>query len=117
MEECLTAPSVPAMNHNFDNINSDLIVYRNMIIVDPDNKRFQITKFLGKGTFGQVFSAIDLTNNTNVAIKISKSSRTYRQQAFTEVQNHIEVCIFFLIQFPFLCLISISSSSFNIQMS
>ena len=92
-EQILTAPSVPSLNNGYDNVNSDLIVSTSMHIPDTEENEYIITGLLGKGTFGQVFSAIDVRNQTNVAIKISKSTRPYREQGMKEVHIHQIVCI------------------------
>ena len=97
--KALTDPSTPKVTGSFDNTNSDLIVYEGDEIINPNtNVTYKITKFLGKGQFGQVFSVIDTTSKSQspqtYALKISKSIFKYRQQAFYEIQVNSRVCIF-----------------------
>ena len=78
--EPLTNPSEPVGNDGLDNVNGDLICYKNYIIFDNEGRRFQVKKWLGSGQFGQVYECVFLNppsnwrKSQNFAIKISKST-------------------------------------------
>ncbi|KAJ3339459.1 Dual specificity tyrosine-phosphorylation-regulated kinase 1A [Entophlyctis luteolus] len=74
-----------------DDDNNDHIFCENEIWLD----RFKIVRKLGKGSFGQVFAAVDLKmalltgqteKDANVAIKIIKNRKTFFKQALTEIK-------------------------------
>ena len=82
VEYCLilTEPDERIFNNGLDNKNNDLIVWKNKIFSNK-NKEYKITKFLGSGTYGQVFECDDESNsdpNVNqYAIKIFKNDSKY----------------------------------------
>jgi dual specificity protein kinase YAK1 len=45
-----------------------------------------IEELIGKGTFGQVIKCKNLSNNEQVAIKVLKNKRTYRNQGSVEIK-------------------------------
>jgi serine/threonine protein kinase len=42
------------------------------------DKRFQIIKCLGKGSFSTIYSALDFKSNSKVALKVEKSDKSKR---------------------------------------
>lgn len=76
-----------------DDLHGNLNVSNGMIIKDADNTEYQITKLLGKGTFGQVFEVVNLTNKQVLALKVAKSLQAYKNQALSELRMHDIVCI------------------------
>ena len=68
-------------NNGYDDQNYDYIVRGDEIFAE----RYILKQVIGKGSFGQVVCAYDQTANTEVAIKIIKSRRPFRQQAQTEI--------------------------------
>lgn len=50
------------------------------------NGRFKILSILGRGTFGRVIKALDLTNNETVAIKIIRAIPKYREASKIELR-------------------------------
>lgn len=47
---------------------------------------YRVEESMGKGSFGQVVSAIDLRTNTRVAVKVIKNKEAFRRQARTEIR-------------------------------
>ena len=93
----LTEETEEVTNSGFDNANYDLIVSEGDILgsatsyegryysANPETvSRYRIIKKLGNGMFGQVFKAIDLTKNKEVALKILKSKSGYFRQGMLE---------------------------------
>ena len=93
----LTDETEKVTNSGFDNSNYDLIVSEGDIIgsatsyegryysANPETiSRYKIIKKLGNGMFGQVFKAIDLTKNKEVALKVLKSKTGYFRQGMLE---------------------------------
>ena len=71
-------------NYGWDDEHYDLLLQPNDLI----NERFRVASILGKGSFGFVVKAEDLTHpegNEWVAIKIIKSKRPFFEQAKTEI--------------------------------
>lgn len=60
----------------------DIIHDRYKITVRPGSK----TPLLGRGSFGQVAYAYDMTENLGVAIKIIKNQKHFHEQAKTEIE-------------------------------
>lgn len=42
------------------------------------DNRFKIIKLLGRGSFSTIYSAIDLSNNQKVALKVEKPDKSKR---------------------------------------
>eukprot|EP01116_Phalansterium_solitarium_P011157 TRINITY_DN2676_c1_g1_i3.p1 TRINITY_DN2676_c1_g1~~TRINITY_DN2676_c1_g1_i3.p1 ORF type:complete len:784 (-),score=185.19 TRINITY_DN2676_c1_g1_i3:137-2488(-) len=80
----LTKPSEPVGNDNYDNCNSDYILYVNDQI-GTFNQRYRVVDMLGQGTFGQVVKCIDIHTNDHVAIKIVKNKPAYFNQGLIEI--------------------------------
>ena len=93
-----TKPSEAVTNLGYDNINGDLIVAKNDIIEEPSGLfSYEVLKFLGCGSFGQVFCVKTIEEGINkfYALKISKSQADYRNHARSEARILEYVCIFF----------------------
>ena len=69
-------------NNGYDDEHHDYIVHNNDIFHD----RYTLKARIGKGSFGQVVSAIDNHTKKSVAIKIIKSRRAFFNQAQTEIK-------------------------------
>ncbi|CAN6461442.1 unnamed protein product [Victoria cruziana] len=82
----LTNPSEAVLNDGFDNENSDLVLFVNLVLVNPRSKeRYVVKDMLGQGTFGQVVKCWHLETNSFVAVKIIKNQPAYYHQALVEV--------------------------------
>ncbi|KAF3795911.1 Dual specificity protein kinase [Nymphaea thermarum] len=82
----LTNPSEPVLNDGFDNENSDLVLFVNLVLVNPRSReRYVVKDMLGQGTFGQVVKCWHLETNSFVAVKIIKNQPAYYHQALVEV--------------------------------
>ena len=82
----LTSPEEPSTANPHDNEESNLIVYENQEIND-----YIINDIIGIGISGQVFLVTktkDNTNNNNAqyAMKVIKSRKEYKNQAFVEMK-------------------------------
>ena len=69
-------------NHGWDDENFDYLVTPNELLHDG---RYRLQRRIGKGSFGQVVKAVDVTTSEEVAIKIIKSKRPFLLQARTEI--------------------------------
>ena len=74
--------------------------YRKFTIQYGNPDDYQLVKKIGKGKYGEVFEAINVTNNEKCAIKVLKPIRYGYQTHFH--QYHIEDIVPF--QFPYLYL-------------
>ena len=80
----LTQPSVPVANEDWDNENSDLILYQGDEIL-INGKRYHIDGILGHGTFGQVVRCTCSETGKHVAVKVIKNQPAYFHQARMEI--------------------------------
>ena len=48
--------------------------------------RYRVEESMGKGSFGQVVSAVDIDTNTKVAVKVIKNKDAFRRQAKIETE-------------------------------
>lgn len=71
-------------NHGYDNSDYDYIV--NSEDGELLHERYLTKRKLGKGSFGQVFSAYDQQAGYEVAIKIIKSRKPFTNQAQVEIE-------------------------------
>lgn len=98
LREPLTDDTNPIFHNSPDNRYYNLIVYKNDIIEDENENKYQILGKLGEGQFGQVFIVSEITSASSVhpiyALKITKSHPTYYDQAQKEVNimSHIRDC-------------------------
>ena len=67
--------------HAWDDENHDYIITPGEEILD----RYIVRGRIGKGSFGQVLRAYDKVTKVDVALKIIKSKRPFKNQANTEV--------------------------------
>ena len=78
-----TSQSGPGpQNNGWDDEHYDYILTPNELI---HNDQYQIQKRIGKGSFGQVVKAIEMSTKKEVAIKIIKSKKPFLMQAKTEI--------------------------------
>ncbi|PVU92871.1 hypothetical protein BB561_003572 [Smittium simulii] len=77
-------------NGGFDDENGDYVLQ----IGDQFVYRYEAVEILGKGSFGQVFRAIDHKTNEIVAIKIIRNRKRFHNQAQIEVAllMHLRKC-------------------------
>jgi hypothetical protein len=68
-------------NHGWDDEHYDYIIRSGEVI----GERYKLSERIGKGSFGQVVRAFDITTKKEVAIKIIKSRRPFTLQARTEI--------------------------------
>eukprot|EP00467_Chlorarachnion_reptans_P001058 CAMPEP_0114493850 /NCGR_PEP_ID=MMETSP0109-20121206/4330_1 /TAXON_ID=29199 /ORGANISM="Chlorarachnion reptans, Strain CCCM449" /LENGTH=897 /DNA_ID=CAMNT_0001670831 /DNA_START=413 /DNA_END=3105 /DNA_ORIENTATION=- len=87
-KRALSKPSKGVLNSGQDNAESNLIMYANDILHSEtgDFRSFRVEEMLGKGTFGQVVKAEDLSSKKKVAIKVIKNKPAYYNQAIIEIQ-------------------------------
>lgn len=103
----LTKPSVGCKNNNYDNENSDYIIYVNDVLSDVNGKgqrygwsmmlicnghwsqryyhRYIVKEMLGSGTFGQVVKCRVIETGELVSVKIIKNKPAYLKQSLIEV--------------------------------
>lgn len=55
-------------------------------IGDMLGTKYRVAESLGKGSFGQVVSAVDITTGQRVAVKVIKNKEAFRRQARTEIR-------------------------------
>lgn len=94
---CLVDPCEPCSSGSLDNQNGQLIVYENFKLYDQSNQTYYaIESQLGSGSFGDVYSAIQLDSDGNqnrrVAIKISASDQSSQNAVEYESQALNFVC-------------------------
>ncbi len=77
-----TAVESQVFNDGFDDENGDYIVKKGEVW----NERYRILALIGKGSFGQVVEALDLSKNEKVAIKIIKNKPLFYNQALIEIR-------------------------------
>ncbi len=105
--ECLTNPKDPSCNDGLDNIEGNLIVYKNDLIQVPNQKAiphkpsqssvsrldgmttYQVLGLLGQGTFAQVFKCKNVETGELCAVKIVKNKPAYTKQAVIEIDIFI----------------------------
>jgi hypothetical protein len=75
-------------NNGWDDDNYDYIINSGELFYDG---RYKLKERIGKGSFGQVVRAVDLSDDSEVAIKIIKSKKPFLMQAKTEIEllNHL----------------------------
>mgnify|MGYP002472348377 CR=1 FL=1 len=91
----LIEPSDP-VDGGLDNVNGDLIVYKDTIIVDTEGNRFKILEKLGAGQFGHVYKCQYIQPGQTpfyYAMKISKSTADACTLFQYEMQALHYVCI------------------------
>ncbi|XP_020524161.1 serine/threonine-protein kinase minibrain isoform X3 [Amborella trichopoda] len=86
LKRYLTNPSTGVLNDGFDNANSDLILFVNLVLINSESRsRYIVKEILGQGTFGQVAKCWASETNSYVAVKIIKNQPAYYHQALVEV--------------------------------
>ena len=75
-------------NNGWDDDNYDYIINSGELFYEG---RYKLKERIGKGSFGQVVRAVDLNDDSEVAIKIIKSKKPFLMQAKTEIEllNHL----------------------------
>ncbi|KAI9266746.1 kinase-like domain-containing protein [Phascolomyces articulosus] len=84
----LTKPGVGCKNNNYDNENSDLILYVNCVLggTGGESKNaYVVREMLGSGTFGQVVKCLDTSTGRLVGVKVIKNKPAYLKQSMVEV--------------------------------
>jgi len=69
-------------NYGYDDDKGD---YR-MVAEDHLAYRYQLVQPLGRGSFGQVYKAMDCKTKTPVAVKVIKNKKKFHEQALVEVK-------------------------------
>jgi serine/threonine protein kinase len=83
---CLTNPSEPVSNYNFDNLTHDLILRVDDTLADPSTgDEYIVVDLLGTGTFGQVAKCWHKQSGIFLAVKIVKNQQAYFNQAWVEI--------------------------------
>ncbi|RKP30406.1 kinase-like protein [Metschnikowia bicuspidata] len=82
----LTKPSEPKSNNDYDNEDSDYILYVNDILGTEEGRKYVVLDLLGSGTFGQVVKCQNLANQSVVAVKVVKSKLAFLNQSLSEVK-------------------------------
>ncbi len=82
---CITDPSEPALNDGFDNIENEYILNINDFLISPEQQKYVILDFLGKGTFGQVVKCRKVGGEL-CAAKVIKNKPAYFFQGLIEVK-------------------------------
>lgn len=81
----LTKPSEPKLNNNYDNDNTDYILYVNDVLGTEESRKYLVLDILGHGSFGQVVKCQNLINKEIVAVKVIKSDPVCMHQSLNEV--------------------------------
>ncbi|OMJ92589.1 hypothetical protein SteCoe_4599 [Stentor coeruleus] len=68
-----------------DSIIDDDENYYKGFIGDSLAYRYEILETLGKGAFGEVFKCFDHKNNINVAVKIIRNKKAYKESGYKEI--------------------------------
>lgn len=63
-----------------------ILLNKDDVLISPEGSNYLIEKLIGKGTFGQVVKCKNKKNNEQVAIKVLKNKRTYRNQGSVEIK-------------------------------
>lgn len=85
-KRCLTNPSDPVHNHDWDNQHHDYILYVNDTLQDVEHaQQFTVLDLLGTGTFGQVVKCRQNDTGNIVAVKVIKNQPAYFKQAWLEI--------------------------------
>lgn len=85
-KRCLTNPSDPVHNNDWDNQHHDYILYVNDTLQDTEHTQyFTVLDLLGTGTFGQVVKCRQNDTGNIVAVKVIKNQPAYFQQAWLEI--------------------------------
>lgn len=82
---CLTKPSDPAHNNDYDNQHHDYIIYVNDTLDGDHGNQYAVLDLLGTGTFGQVVKCRHQRTGEVVAVKIIKNQPAYFNQAWVEI--------------------------------
>lgn len=82
---CLTKPSDPFHNDNYDNEHYNYILYVNDKLQSPEGQIYTIIDSLGEGTFGQVVKCKD-SQGQPCAAKVIKNKPAYYIQGLIEVK-------------------------------
>eukprot|EP00049_Salpingoeca_infusionum_P008270 m.134881 g.134881 ORF g.134881 m.134881 type:complete len:495 (+) comp13966_c0_seq3:609-2093(+) len=69
-------------NNGWDNEKHDYLIQVGEVLDD----RYRVEQIMGKGSFGQVVKATDLTDNSPCAVKIIKNKAAFFKQAQVEIQ-------------------------------
>ena len=87
--EPLTKPSEGVGNNEKDNINNDLIVYKEDVIeIEKKNEKitYIVKELLGTGASGQVFKVFCPNNNNYYALKIIKNNEILKKKSQLEIR-------------------------------
>lgn len=76
----------PFSNNGYDLPNGDFVICKDDLIMSPENTKYKIVELIGKGTFGQVVKCRNMNNGEEVAIKVLKNKRAYRNQGSVEIK-------------------------------
>jgi serine/threonine protein kinase len=82
---CLTKPSDPVHNENYDNEHYNYLLYVNDKLQSPEGQIYTIIDSLGEGTFGQVVKCKD-SQGLLCAAKVIKNKPAYYIQGLIEVK-------------------------------
>ena len=85
-ERALTSPSEPKNANNKDNIEDNLIIYKNEEIKGPNNLTYKIIKLIGSGMSGLVFKALCVENKNYYAFKVIKNKKVNLNQSKIELK-------------------------------
>lgn len=86
IRRCLTKPSEPVHNHQWDNAQHDYILYvHDELKDDREPTTYVVLNLLGTGTFGQVVECQRNPGGDIVAVKVIKNQPAYFNQAWVEI--------------------------------